>query len=244
MEACNPPWSNRKAGGGPRQCPSGPYALFLKRTLGFQDTPFRTYGWLQNSFTGNANGTPRERSNFSVFPNRHTNQFRRATLADLGDVYVFPLVSLTRIRQILGMMQADKPLGIAERCGRGRGVPTCLGSERDEGNTSRTLDAMDAALRTRLQARVSRATGSDSGAASVYFADSAVWPLAVADTVSSSSGGDHRSGRSSARRSYGWLGSRLSTSLRYGRRTCWCSREPPGAVRGNPWESAVPACRP
>ncbi len=34
------------------------------------------YGWLENSFTGNTNGTPRDRSNFSVFPNRLANQWQ------------------------------------------------------------------------------------------------------------------------------------------------------------------------
>jgi len=43
----------------PTGAPQAPTPLFLNRTLGFQDTPFRTYGWLQNSFTGNTDGTPR-----------------------------------------------------------------------------------------------------------------------------------------------------------------------------------------
>ena len=58
----------------PTGVPQSPTPLFLNRTLGLEDIPFRTYGWLQNSFTGNASGTPRDRSNFSVFPNRPANQ--------------------------------------------------------------------------------------------------------------------------------------------------------------------------
>jgi hypothetical protein len=50
--------------------------LLLNRFLGLDDAPVRTYGWLDNSFTGNANGTPANRSNFSVFPNRLANQWQ------------------------------------------------------------------------------------------------------------------------------------------------------------------------
>ena len=50
----------------PTGAPQSPTPLFLNRTLGLEDIPFRTYGWLQNSFTGNASGTPHDRSNFST----------------------------------------------------------------------------------------------------------------------------------------------------------------------------------
>jgi hypothetical protein len=33
------------------------------------------FGWIQNSFTGNANGTPQNRENFGVFPNHLGNQW-------------------------------------------------------------------------------------------------------------------------------------------------------------------------
>jgi Putative beta-barrel porin-2, OmpL-like. bbp2 len=60
--------------------PSGvaaaPTPLYLNRALGLEDAPFRTYGWIENTFTGNANGTPRNRSNFSVFPNSLANQWQ------------------------------------------------------------------------------------------------------------------------------------------------------------------------
>jgi hypothetical protein len=49
---------------------------FLERLLGIQEAPVNFYGWIQNSFTGNTNGTPRNRSNFSVFPNRLANQWQ------------------------------------------------------------------------------------------------------------------------------------------------------------------------
>lgn len=49
---------------------------FLAQALGLADSPVKLYGWFQASFTGNANGTPRNRSNFGVFPNRLANQFQ------------------------------------------------------------------------------------------------------------------------------------------------------------------------
>jgi len=49
---------------------------FLERELGLEDSPVDVYGWVQNSFTGNANGTPRNRMNFGVFPNRLANQWQ------------------------------------------------------------------------------------------------------------------------------------------------------------------------
>src|SRR5271157_2228749 len=82
MEACNPPRPNGKRRRRPQPVPLRP--LFLNRTPGLEDVPFRTYGWLQNSFTGNANGTPRDRSNFTVFPNRRANQWQ-------GDQYYLVL---------------------------------------------------------------------------------------------------------------------------------------------------------
>ena len=49
---------------------------FLERLLGIENAPVSLYGWIENSFTGNTNGTPRNRSNFSVFPNRLANQWQ------------------------------------------------------------------------------------------------------------------------------------------------------------------------
>ncbi len=49
---------------------------YLARFLGIQDAPVKVYGWLQNSYTGNANGRPKNDSNFSVFPNRLANSWQ------------------------------------------------------------------------------------------------------------------------------------------------------------------------
>jgi hypothetical protein len=50
--------------------------MILNKTLGLENAPVRVFGWLQNAFTGNTNGTPANRSNFSVFPNRLANQWQ------------------------------------------------------------------------------------------------------------------------------------------------------------------------
>jgi hypothetical protein len=60
----------------PSAAPAAPTPLYLNRAIGLEDAPVRVFGWLQNSFTGNANGTPADRSNFSVFPNRLANQWQ------------------------------------------------------------------------------------------------------------------------------------------------------------------------
>ncbi len=48
----------------------------LARFLGIEDSPVKIYGWIQNSYTGNTNGTPRNDQNFSVFPNRLANRWQ------------------------------------------------------------------------------------------------------------------------------------------------------------------------
>lgn len=48
----------------------------LARALNLVDAPVKVYGWVQASFTGNTDGTPKNRSNFGVFPNRLANQFQ------------------------------------------------------------------------------------------------------------------------------------------------------------------------
>jgi Putative beta-barrel porin-2, OmpL-like. bbp2 len=83
------PRSERGIGGGEptvreeiqqQEAPAGPPAaptpLYLNRALGLEDSPVRTYGWIENSFTGNTNGTPKGLSNFSVFPNNLANQWQ------------------------------------------------------------------------------------------------------------------------------------------------------------------------
>jgi hypothetical protein len=55
--------------------PPAPTPLLLNKALSFQDKPYRVYGWIQNSFTGNANGTPPNGQNFGVYPNHLANQW-------------------------------------------------------------------------------------------------------------------------------------------------------------------------
>lgn len=56
--------------------PKAPTPLLLNRALQLQDAPVRVFGWIENSFTGNANGTPANRSNFTVFPNDLANSWQ------------------------------------------------------------------------------------------------------------------------------------------------------------------------
>ena len=47
----------------------------LMRALGLQDSPVKIYGWIENSFTGNANGRPANGLNFGVNPNNKADQW-------------------------------------------------------------------------------------------------------------------------------------------------------------------------
>ena len=55
---------------------SDPASKLLMEALGRKDSPVQVYGWIQNSFTGNADGTPRNLSNVTVFPNHLANQWQ------------------------------------------------------------------------------------------------------------------------------------------------------------------------
>jgi Putative beta-barrel porin-2, OmpL-like. bbp2 len=55
---------------------SDPATKLLMKAMGWEESPVQVYGWIQNSFTGNANGTPRNLSNVTVFPNRLANQWQ------------------------------------------------------------------------------------------------------------------------------------------------------------------------
>ena len=68
--AVNAPTPAEAQGGG------APQTNYLARFLGIQDAPVKVYGWIENSFTGNTNGRPRNDSNFSVFPNRLADQWQ------------------------------------------------------------------------------------------------------------------------------------------------------------------------
>jgi hypothetical protein len=58
--------------------PSSPPALtplYLNRALQLDDSPIRVYGFIENSFNGNTNGMPRNRENFSIFPDHLSDQW-------------------------------------------------------------------------------------------------------------------------------------------------------------------------
>lgn len=47
----------------------------LMNALGLEESPVKVYGWIQNSFTYNANGTPKNGQNFGVNPNNLANRW-------------------------------------------------------------------------------------------------------------------------------------------------------------------------
>jgi hypothetical protein len=51
-------------------------SLFLTRVLGLEDSPLKIYGWLQNSYTYNANGIPPSGTNFGVYPNHMADRWQ------------------------------------------------------------------------------------------------------------------------------------------------------------------------
>lgn len=52
-----------------------PEPTLLMKALGMEDSKLKIYGWIQNSYTGNANGVPRNGQNFGVTPNFKANQW-------------------------------------------------------------------------------------------------------------------------------------------------------------------------
>ncbi|MGE3822295.1 MAG: outer membrane beta-barrel protein, partial [Isosphaeraceae bacterium] len=54
----------------------------LMNALGLEESPIKFYGWIQNSFTGNANGNGTTRTNFGVNPNFMANKW-------MGNQYYF-----------------------------------------------------------------------------------------------------------------------------------------------------------
>lgn len=47
----------------------------LMNVLGLEDSPVKVYGWIQNSYTGNTNGSPKNGLNFGVNPNYLANRW-------------------------------------------------------------------------------------------------------------------------------------------------------------------------
>lgn len=77
------PKSEREGGGGePTEAaaaaekkPTKDATKLLMNALGLEESPVKVYGWLQNSFTGNTNGTPKNGQNFGVNPNYLANRW-------------------------------------------------------------------------------------------------------------------------------------------------------------------------
>jgi len=73
------PAADRGTGGGePTEAEAAdekPEATLLMKFLGMEESPVKIYGWIENSFTGNADGRPASGSNFGVNPNNRANQW-------------------------------------------------------------------------------------------------------------------------------------------------------------------------
>ena len=52
-----------------------PTPLLLNGALGLQDRQVRVYGWIENSINGDTSGIPRNRENFTIYPNRLSDQW-------------------------------------------------------------------------------------------------------------------------------------------------------------------------
>jgi hypothetical protein len=57
------------------EAPAVDESKLLMNALGRADAPVKVYGWIQNSYTGNANGTPKNGFNFGVNPNDLANRW-------------------------------------------------------------------------------------------------------------------------------------------------------------------------
>ncbi|WP_435015548.1 outer membrane beta-barrel protein [Tundrisphaera sp. TA3] len=57
------------------EAPATDETKLLEKFLGREDAKVKIYGWIQNSFTGNANGRPKNGLNFGVNPNNLANQW-------------------------------------------------------------------------------------------------------------------------------------------------------------------------
>ena len=57
------------------EAPAKDETKLLMNLLGRADAPVKVYGWIQNSFTGNTRGTPKNDLNFGVNPNFQANRW-------------------------------------------------------------------------------------------------------------------------------------------------------------------------
>ena len=79
------PKSEREGGGGEpteavaaaeaAEAPAKDETKLLMNALGLEASKVKVYGWIQNSFTGNTNGTPKNAINFGVNPNFLANRW-------------------------------------------------------------------------------------------------------------------------------------------------------------------------
>ena len=58
------------------EAPARDETKLLMNALGMDDSPVKIYGWLQNSYTGNTNGVPKNGQNFGVNPNNLANSWQ------------------------------------------------------------------------------------------------------------------------------------------------------------------------
>ena len=80
------PRSEREGGGGEpteavaakeeEKAPEKDPTKLLMNALGLEESPVKVYGWLQNSYTGNTNGVPKNGQNFGVNPNNLANSWQ------------------------------------------------------------------------------------------------------------------------------------------------------------------------
>ena len=57
------------------EAPARDETKLLMNALGMDDSPVKIYGWIQNSYTGNTNGVPKNAINFGVNPNYLANRW-------------------------------------------------------------------------------------------------------------------------------------------------------------------------
>jgi hypothetical protein len=88
--------------------------------LGIQNERTKIYGWLENSYTGNTNGVPRDRSNFSVFPNRLADSWQGNEYYFVVENPIYPSVDYVnfgyRVDTLFGNdWQFSKSYGLFDR---------------------------------------------------------------------------------------------------------------------------------